>query len=348
MFKHKANWCFAAFLGMSAITLITASIGVRAQVGKLDQVSIGTQIWPGALPLYVAIAKGYTTEQRIDVARIIVSSGGDRRVALLADEIQFAEFAFSNVAVAAARNVPIKFVMSTHDYETFSLIVRTELKNDVKKLSDLKGRTVGYTTPGAGAWAWAKIYLAKAGLVPEKDVNMVGGMSETGVILSALKSGKVDAYPSWEPITTIAIRQGIAYPLISIWEPEVHREWVGVTAFGSGLATTEKILRDKPDLVRRMVAAVKSGVQHINASSAKEIAELLIQNKKTSEFWGAMRGDVLIDMISKSRAAFAATNGEISKSGVEHELKISLDAGIIKRRLSFDEVVDARFAGTKP
>ena len=155
---------FAVFVSLAIAILIAPLSPAEAQAPY--SVRIGTQIWPGALPVYVAIATGSTEKRGINVASIIVSSGGNRRAALLAGEIEFAEFAFSNVPVMAARKLPIKDVMSTHDYETFSMIVRSGLKDQVKELSDLKGRTVGFTTAGAGAWAWARIFLIKAGLNP--------------------------------------------------------------------------------------------------------------------------------------------------------------------------------------
>lgn len=341
-------WSRFATATITALFIILSAPLAYGQAPKKDKIGIGTQIWPGALPIYVALAKGLFDENHIEVERVLVASGGSRRAALLAGEIDFAEFAFSNVAVAAARGAGIKYVMSTHDYETFSLIVRSELKDKVKTIADLKGRTVGFTTPGAGAWAFARIFLIEGGLKPEVDVKLVGGMSETGVILTALKTAKIDAYPSWEPVTSTAIAEDIAFPLIPIWEPEVHRKWVGPTALGSGLSTTEKVIREKPEVVRRAVAAIRGGLKTLNSAAPEEIAKLLATNQRTSEHWSRFKPQVLADMIRKSRAVFQETDGRMSKSGVEQELKLALDVGIIKKPLTFEDVVDAQFIGTKP
>lgn len=333
---------------IAGVLLVLCTPLVHGQAPGKDKIGIGTQIWPGALPIYVALAKDFFSANGIDVARVLVASGGSRRSALLAGEIDFAEFAFSNVAVAAARGAGIKYVMSTHDYETFSLIVRSDLKDKVKTIADLKGRTVGFTTPGAGAWAFARIFLIEGGLKPELDVNLVGGMSQTGVILTALKTAKIDAYPSWEPVTSTAIAEGIAYPLIPIWEPAVHKKWVGRTALGSGLSTTEKVIQERPDVVRRVVAAVTAGLKAINSETPEDITKLLATNARTSEHWSRFKPAILTDMIRKSRAVFQETDGRMSESGVAHELKLALDIGIIKKPLQFQDVVDPQFSGSKP
>ena len=90
-------------------------------------------------------------------------------------------------------------VAATHDREIFSLVVRNELKDEVKTVADLKGKKVGFSTPGAGSWAFASAYLQKAGLNPETDLEFVSLGGDAGVIYSALETGKVDAMASWEP-----------------------------------------------------------------------------------------------------------------------------------------------------
>jgi len=312
------------------------------------KLKIGTQLWPGALPIYVALAAGLAEKSGIEIKDIIVASGADRRAALLAGEIQFAEFAFTNIAVAAERNVPLMYIASIHDYEMFSFLVRSALKDKVKTIQDLKGLKVGYSTPGAGAWGWARVYLKGSGLDPDKDVDMIGGLSSPDVVLAALKSGKVDAYATWEPITTQAVRTGVAYPLVKIWDPADHEKWMGRTAMGSGLTTTAKLINAEPGMVIAMVAMVKAGLAYIRSHTPGEIANLLQENAATKRYWGSIDRDFLAEMIERSMAAMKVTDGRLSRSGFDNEMKAHVIGGVIKQMYPFDKVVNASFAGEKP
>ena len=40
-------------------------------------------------------------------------------------------------------------VAATHDREAFSLIVRRELREQVHGVADLRGKRIGFTTPGS-------------------------------------------------------------------------------------------------------------------------------------------------------------------------------------------------------
>ncbi len=57
-------------------------------------------------------------------------------------------------------------------------------------------------------------FLRKAGLDPEWDVRMLATGSDPGVIYSAIRTGRVDAYPTWEPTTTRVLLEGLVYALV--------------------------------------------------------------------------------------------------------------------------------------
>jgi ABC-type nitrate/sulfonate/bicarbonate transport system substrate-binding protein len=40
-----------------------------------------------------------------------------------------------------------------------------------------------------------------------------------------LKTGKIDAFSSWEPTTTRVLEDGIVHLLVRIWDPEEHKKW---------------------------------------------------------------------------------------------------------------------------
>jgi sulfonate transport system substrate-binding protein len=326
-------------------TLCVPAIVTRAD--ELLNVDIGTIQWPGSVPIYVAMATGATDRNGITIGRNIVASGATRRAALLAGEIQFCDFAFSNDAVSAEKHVPFKIVSSTYDYEAFSLLVRAPLKDKIKTVADLKGMAIGFDTPGAGPWGWTRIFLSGSGLDPDKDVKLVGAIAHAGVIVAALSHARIDAYATYEPVTSFALVDKVAYPLVSIWEPEAQKKWVGATALGSALTTTSKVIKEKPELVKRFVATQHDGLRYINSHTPEQIADLLQTNALTKEIWGHVKREALVLMLNHCKPGFAVTDGRVSRSGYENEVKAYRLGGVVKSDIPFENLVDTSFAGEK-
>lgn len=298
------------------------------------------------LPSLVAYANGYFTEEGIELTDFVVGSGGTLRTAMIAKEFDVGLFGFVHVPLARIAGSPWKMVLSTHDLEIFSLVVRSELKDKVKTVADLRGMKVGFSTPGAASWYLGSVFLKKAGLDPEKDVQYVSLGGDPGVIYTSLKTGRVDAFSAWEPTTTRAIEEGVAYPVVPIWEPDEHRRWVGPKALALGLVTREDVIKDRPDLVRRMVNAHKKGLAFIRSRSSAEVAEAVLKNPKTAEQFKGLDRALVVKIFDRIKAGFG--DGCLSRSGFEAEMKLAVEYKLVKRAVSFEEFADTSFAGECP
>jgi hypothetical protein len=163
------------------------------------------------------------------------------------------------------------------------------------------------------------------------------------VIYTALKTGKVDAFVSWEPTTTRVIDENVAFPLIKIWDPQEHKKWIGADkALSMALITREDVIKTKPDLVRRMVEAHKKALAFIHKSSSAQIADVVLKNPKTAEQFKGLSRPIVIALIDRIRPGFG--DGCLSRSGFETEMKLATEFKIVKRAITFDEFADTRFA----
>ena len=337
----RAFWMLGMVLGLAAA-------GCAPGAPAKDRLKIpGVVSYELNLPSLVAYANDFFGEQNIEVEDFVLGSGGTVRQAVIAKEYDFGLFAFVHVPIARQANSPWKMILTTHDREIFSLLARTPLKDQVKTVADLKGKKVGFTTPGAGAWAFASAYLKKAGLDPDKDVEFVSLGGDVGVIYAALETGRVDAIAAWEPITTRAITNNVGYPLISIWKPEDHQQWVGADkALGFGLVTREDVIQSKPDLVRRMVNAHKKGLDFIRANSAAALAELVLSNAKTKQQFEGLDQRLVTEIIDRIKPGFGT--GCLSPAGFKVEMDLSVQYGLVKAPISFEEFADPTWAGICP
>jgi sulfonate transport system substrate-binding protein len=298
------------------------------------------------LPVLVAYANGFLTEEGVEITDFVSGSGATLRTAMIAREFDLGLFGFVHVPLARIGGSPWKAVLATHEQEIFSLVARSELRERVKTVADLRGLKVGFSTPGASSWALGSIYLKKSGLDPDRDVQFVSIGADPAVIYTALKTGKIDAFPSWEPTTTRVIEEGVAYPLVRIWDPEDHRRWVGAKAVSMVLVTREDVIKDRPDLVRRMVAAHKKGLAFIRARTGAEIAEVVLKNPRTAELFKGLDRALVVKIIDRIKPGFG--DGCLSRVGIDTETRLSAEYKLIKRALPYEEIVDTRFAGECP
>ena len=299
------------------------------------------------LAALVAYAKDYFGEQNIEITDFVLGTSGALRAAVIAKEYDFGLFAFVHDPIARIAGSPWKAVVSTYDREIFSLLVRTQLKDQVKTVADLKGKNVGVTGPGSGSWAMANVYLKKAGLTPDKDVSLVNLGGDTAVIYTALQSGKVDAISSWEPITSRVIETGAGFPLVSIWDAAQHKEWVGSDhALGFALMTREDVIQSKPDLVKRMVAAHKKALDFIRASTADTLAGVILGNAKAAEQFQGLDRPTVVKLIDRIKSGYGT--GCLSKSGFDVEMSLAVTYQLVKQPITFNDFADTQFAGDCP
>ncbi len=297
------------------------------------------------LPTLVAIAKGYFGEENIELSDLVIGASGTLRQAMIAKQYDFGLFAFVHVPIARLAGSPFKVVAELHDQEIFGLIVRQQLKDQVKTVKDLKGKRVGFTTPGAGSWALGNVYLKKAGLDPDKDVELVSLGGDNAVFYTALQSGRVDAIVSFEPIGSRVLADGVGYALLDIYASGQHLEWVGATkAAALHLVTREDVIAAKPDLVKRMVNVQKKGLDFIRASTATAIADLILANPTAAQqFQGLDRG-VVVRAIDHVKSGFGT--GCVSKGGFDAEIKIAVEYKLVSAPITYEQFADTTFAGS--
>src|SRR6266849_4697715 len=92
------------------------------------------------LPTLVAIAKDYFGAENIELKELVIGSSGTLRQGMIAKQYDWGLYAFVHVPLARIAGSPFKVVVAVHDQEIFGLVVRTQLKDQVKTVKDLKGK----------------------------------------------------------------------------------------------------------------------------------------------------------------------------------------------------------------
>jgi NitT/TauT family transport system substrate-binding protein len=295
------------------------------------------------LPTLVADANGDLAAEGIEIASYVTGSGGTLRQAVIAGEYGVGLFATVHPVLARSGGSPWKAVFSAHDKEIFSLIVRAELADEIQTVEDLAGRRVGFSTPGAGSWFIGTALLQEAGLNPDTDLEYVSLGGDPGVIYTALQQGQVDAFASWEPTTTRTIADGVAEPLVPLWEDDVHEEFIGPSALSMVLIATEDQIEEDPEFVQSLVDAHMSAMEWIAEADSDEITDLVMNYGNTAELFEGLDAEVVTEMIDKIRDGFGT--GCLDREGYDTELDILLRYEVVESEVAFDDFADTTFAG---
>src|SRR5438094_473967 len=121
---------------------------------------------------------------------------------------------------------------------SFWLMARPEIKS----MAELKKKTIGITAIGSSTDTLARFLLSKNGLTPDRDVAFLG-TGTTSNILTAMKGGTVDAGVLSPPFNAMAKQMG--YRTLAYFGDYVEQSL-------SGACTSDKMIRERPELVKRM------------------------------------------------------------------------------------------------
>jgi ABC-type nitrate/sulfonate/bicarbonate transport system substrate-binding protein len=197
-------------------------------------------------PLWLAQDKGLFTKYGLAVElKYILSATGTQ--ALFSGSIDIVNPA-TEIIEAGLGGQRVAFIVGILNRAVLSVYSKQELR----QLSDLRGKVMGVTLPGSTTDLTAKILFQQAGIVPGKDVQVthLQGMPD---ITTALIQGRIDAGVVSAP-TTLKLRQAGFKELVDVAArnvPMIH----------AGLATTRDFIKNNPDKVRRYVQAYIEGTK---------------------------------------------------------------------------------------
>ena len=202
---------------------------------------------------YGAWSKGIYAKHGIDITITRGYGSGDTVTKVAAGAADFGVADISAVMTARARtNVPIKTIAVLYNESPHSLFV---LKSSgITNFKGLEGKKIGIT-PGNSHRFYFPEVAKKAGTDPNKLIwtNMDGA-----AMAAQLIAKNIDAAPFYSIhyyyINKAAVKAGqeiLPLPFVE----------VGFKIYAATLITTDKMAQDKPDLVKRFLAASKEAFE---------------------------------------------------------------------------------------
>jgi NitT/TauT family transport system substrate-binding protein len=228
-------------------------------------------------PLYVAIEKGYFTEQGIDVSLETVTAGQDA-MALVANSQLDAVVAGFSVALfnAVDRGLDIRVVGSMgaqpRQGRPTALMVRKDLLDggQVREMKDLKGQKVAIAGGNGSTGAYLLATKLRDGGLKLSDVEIVNLAFPDQV--QAFKQGAIDAAIPPTPFTEQIRQDGSADYFGGPFTP-------GSSSVGIVYGPT--LFKGRPDVGKRLMTALVKGSRAIQGDTIKSDEHLAIFSKYT-------------------------------------------------------------------
>ena len=215
----------------------------------------------GFLHLYTAMDNGIFDKYGIKVDHKFISGSAMNLAALSADEISFLYCAADGTIPGLASGVDGKLIASPLIGLPYVLLAH----KDIKRLEDLKGKSIGVSKAGDLDDRLMKTLLKKSNLsTADVTIRPIGGSQPERY--NAMMGGIVQAAPVTPPLDARGKKDGLnlIYNLKDLNLPFIY----------SSVHTNPKTLKERPLLVQRFVAAIAESLHFAEKNPDKAKAAL--------------------------------------------------------------------------
>jgi NitT/TauT family transport system substrate-binding protein len=282
---------------------------------------------------FLALDKGYFRDAGLDVTIERIDSLSKAVAFVATNQVQVGQGGINaGFFNAVAEGLPVTMTLESGSTPLYHrILLRSELKDTVKTVADLKGRRIGVASPGSAAVYEIGMVLDSAGL-KLKDVD-IKYLSYTQMG-PALANGALDAALQVAPFIDIAIEQKMAVGWI---DPEDHIKQLPLTNVFY-IANVDWIRREADVARRFFVALARAGRDYCQAyhrgPNRGELIDVMVANKVVND------RDLLDRMDWQARSP----NGSVSLDSVTSMQAFYKQERIIDREVPAGRLVDPRFA----
>jgi len=189
---------------IACLLAVAASLaGCKSTTPEESPVLIGVRTSNCQSPFFIADKHGLYRKAGVDAEVRLVLSNTEIIEAAQRGDLQMGSLPITTAIAAISHGTDIVIVAGS-GRGTDGILTRAE--NDYSSVADLRGKKIA-TIRGSILDVPLRMALEQEGLDPESAVTLVY-FSKLGDMISALKTGQVDASSNTEPFMTEAVRQG--------------------------------------------------------------------------------------------------------------------------------------------
>jgi NitT/TauT family transport system substrate-binding protein len=308
------------------VTTVALSLAFVAAQAQETKVAIGMSGWTGFAPLTLAAQAGLFKKHGLDVT-IKKIPQASRHLAIASGDIQCAA---TTVETWVAWNA--NGVASTQIFQLDKSFGADGMvaKNNIAKITDLKGKTVAADAPGTAGYFGLAWFLKKNGLTI-KDVKVVNLGPQAAANAMIAGTDGIDAAMTYEPYLSAVrakpeagkiIATTLDYPMV-------------MDTFGC----TPKFLAENPKAAKGLADAYFDALDMIKADPAKSNEIMGADVKQTGEAFAKSSAYLRWQDRAANQTFFAGEHARFSKEAAD----LLLEIGIIKALPDMSKLADTRF-----
>jgi len=211
---------------------------------------------------------------------------------------------------------------------SYGLMVRSDLKDDVKTVRDMKGRTIAVN----GAQGIGQVQLdaiLHTGGISNEDVDVQAIPFPDA--FAALSNKKIDGALQVEPFVTLGIQQNVAFPLADLAKamPNSPAQWI--------FYSTE-FIKNQPDAAKRFLVAYTKAMRLVedgffNNKNRDEVVQLYIKHTQAKD----------PKSYDDQTPTENEVNADVNRQAIEQAQDYFVSHGWQKSKVDVNSVVDATF-----
>lgn len=266
--------------GVLATVIVAYRSIAPAQTPQISDVTLSVP-GPGSgesILLELVTKLGIDREEGVALRLKFVDGGGVALDDLASGDATFAVLGLPAAMNSAMNGSRIVALAAIHDLPLYTLMVRKDLRGKVKRIEDLKGRTIGVHSSSLGTRTTsrqlAELVLRAHGVSLE-DVRLVADGQTWATKSAGLKSGEVDATMCDEPLGEELAWADLAFPLFATGSAADAKGIPGGGFLRGALISSRTTVVTKPDISARMVRIIKRGLEWAGTHDAEQMATAL-------------------------------------------------------------------------
>ena len=208
----------------------------------------------GFAHLYTALENNLFDKYGFKMEHVFIRGSGPALAALMADEIQFLYCAADATLPSLAAGIDVKLVAAPLVKLPYVLVTRKE----IRRMEDLKGKALGVARAGDLSDRLSRA-MVKRFNIPDVTMRPIGGSQPERY--QAMVANLVQGVVITPPIDVRAKNDGynVLYRLIDMDIPFIY----------SSLHASSRMVRDRPEVVQRMVAAFAEAIHYVDKNPGK-------------------------------------------------------------------------------
>ena len=216
----------------------------------------------GFIHLYTALDNRLFDKYGIRPELLLVRGAGVSAAALTSNELQFLYCTADAIIPSLAAGAEAKMIASPLVGLPWVIIARKDMNHD----EDLRNKIFLATRPGGTPDTLIRILMKKLNLTPEElGIRHIGGAGQTEVY-NALQQGLGHATMVTPPLDARAKRDG--------FNVIYHLDDLNLPAIYSSLFVNDRVIKERPGVVQKFVAAMAEAVHFVEKNPDKAKASV--------------------------------------------------------------------------